>query len=137
MGKAKELSRNRGGHYRGFWRGKFGGYYPEEVITGVLQDKGYKIEVLVNPLATVDNLDEYLGGRSGFILNVDTKPLGFFNGNHWLAMRKLNGKWYNFDSKLDVPKLIGSDADLKAVLRKRPDLPFVKEFGGQPMAGRI
>lgn len=48
----------------------------------------------------------------GFILNVPTDyRLGFvllpIKRRHWVAIREINGFFYNLDSKLDSPQLIG------------------------------
>ena len=49
----------------------------------------------------------------GLILNVpsDFKLLGLvpnpFNSKHWVAIKEVGRDFYNLDSKLDEPKLIG------------------------------
>lgn len=48
----------------------------------------------------------------GFILNVPSEyKLSFvtlpLRRRHWVAIREINGQYYNLDSKLDVPQLIG------------------------------
>ena len=53
----------------------------------------------------LDNID-------GFILNVPTEyKLGFvllpLKRRHWIALKKIDGAFYNLDSKLDSPQLIG------------------------------
>lgn len=48
----------------------------------------------------------------GFILNIPTEyKLGFvmlpLRRRHWITVREINGYYYNLDSKLDKPHLIG------------------------------
>ena len=40
---------------------------------------------------------------------------------HWIAIRQFNNVFYNLDSKLNSPELIGGEADLKAYLQKLLD----------------
>lgn len=60
----------------------------------------------------------------GFILNIISNyTLGFvtipIKSRHWVSLRKLSdGNFYNLDSKLDRPKLIGSDQDFIEYIRK-------------------
>lgn len=63
----------------------------------------------------LDNID-------GFILNVPTEyKLGFvllpLKKRHWIALRKIHGIFYNLDSKLDSPQLIGKDDELLLYLK--------------------
>lgn len=53
-----------------------------------------------------------LDNIKGFILNVPSEyKLGFvllpLKRRHWIALKKINGAFYNLDSKLDSPQLIG------------------------------
>lgn len=53
----------------------------------------------------------------GFILNISTNfKLGFvsfpISRKHWIAVRQVDGTYYNFDSKLDTPQLIGDGTKL-------------------------
>ena len=53
-----------------------------------------------------------LDNIEGFILNVPAEyKLGFIllplKRRHWIALRKIHGTFYNLDSKLDSPQLIG------------------------------
>lgn len=53
-----------------------------------------------------------LDNIEGFILNVPTEyKLGFvllpLKRRHWIALKKIHGAFYNLDSKLDSPQLIG------------------------------
>lgn len=49
----------------------------------------------------------------GFILNVPSDyKIGFvmlpLRRRHWITLRQINGLFYNLDSKLDAPQIIGS-----------------------------
>lgn len=53
-----------------------------------------------------------LDNIEGFILNVPHEyKFGFVllpvKRRHWIALKKINGAFYNLDSKLDSPQLIG------------------------------
>ncbi|XP_047353189.1 josephin-1 isoform X2 [Vespa velutina] len=62
----------------------------------------------------------------GFILNVPTEyKLGFvllpLKRRHWIALKKIHGAFYNLDSKLDTPQLIGKDNELLIYLKDQID----------------
>lgn len=62
----------------------------------------------------------------GFILNVPTEyKLGFvllpLKRRHWIALKKIHGAFYNLDSKLDSPQLIGKDNELLVYLKDQID----------------
>ncbi|KAG2454816.1 hypothetical protein HYH02_000648 [Chlamydomonas schloesseri] len=40
-------------------------------------------------------------------------------GRHWLGFRRFGGQWYNLDSNLPAPQLVGDDDALRAVLWER------------------
>lgn len=59
-----------------------------------------------------------LAGLVGFIVNVPSNVcLGFLSlpvrRRHWIAVRQLDGIYYNLDSKLKAPAPIGGEADLR------------------------
>ncbi|XP_050664012.1 josephin-2 [Leptidea sinapis] len=67
-----------------------------------------------------------LANICGFILNVPSDyKLGFvmlpIRRRHWIAIRQIQGNFYNLDSKLDAPQLIGRSADLIAYLKEQLD----------------
>lgn len=67
---------------------------------------------------------------SGFILNVPSKVcLGIVSlplrRRHWLAVRQVNGQYYNLDSKLKSPLCIGGEAELRYECDKRSFLQVV------------
>lgn len=58
----------------------------------------------------------------GFILNVPSDyKLSFITlplrRRHWIAMKRINGLYYNLDSKLDYPRLIGKSQELLDYLK--------------------
>lgn len=58
----------------------------------------------------------------GFILNIPTEyKLGFLHlpikRKHWICIKQIIDSYYNLDSKLDSPELIGSDEDLLNYLK--------------------
>ena len=60
----------------------------------------------------------------GFILNVKSKmEVAFFtlpiDCNHWIAVTRVNGLFYNLDSKLKHPEAIGSDDDVRTFFREK------------------
>lgn len=60
----------------------------------------------------------------GFILNIPSDyRIGFvtlpLKRRHWIAIRCLNGKFWNLDSKLDLPLCLGDEMDLLGYLRSQ------------------
>ncbi|XP_056299606.1 josephin-2 [Pseudoliparis swirei] len=60
----------------------------------------------------------------GFILNVPSRvSLGIvflpLRRRHWLAVRQVNGQYYNLDSKLKSPVCIGGEAELSTFLSEQ------------------
>ncbi|XP_012275270.1 josephin-2 isoform X2 [Orussus abietinus] len=99
------------------------GNYDINVIMAALQRKGREVvwfDKRRDPKCLcLDNIE-------GFILNVPTEyRLGFvllpLKKRHWIALRKIHGTFYNLDSKLDVPQLIGTDNELLAYLKEQVD----------------
>ncbi|XP_043283133.1 josephin-2 [Venturia canescens] len=95
------------------------GNYDINVIMAALQKRGCEavwFDKRRDPKClSLDNID-------GFILNVPTEyKLGFvllpLKRRHWVALRKIHGAFYNLDSKLDSPQLIGKDDELLTYLR--------------------
>lgn len=65
-----------------------------------------------------------LNNISGFILNVPTEyKFGFVSlplkKRHWITLKKLNGYYYNLDSKLDAPYYIGNDDEFIEYLKEQ------------------
>uniref|UniRef100_T1J928 Josephin-2 n=1 Tax=Strigamia maritima TaxID=126957 RepID=T1J928_STRMM len=63
----------------------------------------------------------------GFILNIPTEYyIGFvklpIQRKHWIAIRQVDDVFYNLDSKLDKPELIGGENELLVYLRQQIDM---------------
>lgn len=99
------------------------GNYDVNVIMSALQRKGYEavwFDKRKDPKCL------RLSNICGFILNVPSDyRLGFvllpLRRRHWIAIRQVEGNYYNLDSKLDAPHLIGKDEDLMSYLREQLD----------------
>ncbi|XP_023221441.1 josephin-1-like [Centruroides sculpturatus] len=60
----------------------------------------------------------------GFILNIPSEmKFGFIplpiNRKHWIAVREISGIYYNLDSKLDSPVVLGNETELLTYLREQ------------------
>lgn len=97
------------------------GNYDINVIMAALQQKGFET-VWFDKRKDPSCLD--LSEIEGFILNIPTEyRLGFLrlpiHRKHWITIREVNGIFYNLDSKLDRPELIGKDAEVVLFLREQ------------------
>ncbi|KRX93797.1 Josephin-2 [Trichinella pseudospiralis] len=78
----------------------------------------YDINVIETALQGVDVRSIDLANIVGLIINVPVNSkifnfsLPFATRRHWFAMRKINGKFYNLDSKLTNAQCIGSDEEM-------------------------
>ncbi|XP_074105881.1 josephin domain containing [Cotesia typhae] len=95
------------------------GNYDINVIMAALQKKGCEA-IWFDKRRDLNSLN--LDKIDGFILNVPTEyKLGFvllpLKKRHWIALRKIKGAFYNLDSKLDSPVLIGNNDELIAYLK--------------------
>ncbi|KAH9519752.1 Josephin-1 [Bulinus truncatus] len=96
------------------------GNYDVNVIMAALQEKGYETVWFDKRKNVTLLIPEKI---MGFILNTPTDyKLGFvklpIHRKHWIAIRWLNGKYMNLDSKLDSPAPIGDEANLLEFLGK-------------------
>ncbi|XP_028178093.1 josephin-2 [Ostrinia furnacalis] len=99
------------------------GNYDINVIMAALQKKGCEA-VWFDKRKDPGCLD--LSNICGFILNVPSDyKLGFvmlpLRRRHWITIRQIQGNFYNLDSKLDAPQLIGRSTDLIAYLKEQLD----------------
>ncbi|XP_001604036.1 josephin-2 [Nasonia vitripennis] len=97
------------------------GNYDINVIMAALQIRGCEA-VWFDKRRDPDCL--CLDNIEGFILNVPHEyKFGFVllpvKRRHWIALKKINGAFYNLDSKLDSPQLIGKDSDLLTYLKEQ------------------
>ncbi|KAF5290009.1 hypothetical protein FQR65_LT11675 [Abscondita terminalis] len=99
------------------------GNYDINVIMKALQDRGFEaiwFDKRKDPSCL--NLDNICG----FILNVPSDyKIGFvmlpLRRRHWVTLRQINGFFYNLDSKLDGPEIIGNSEDLLDYLKEQLD----------------
>lgn len=99
------------------------GNYDINVIMAALQKKGCEA-IWFDKRKDPGCLD--LSNICGFILNVPSDyKIGFvmlpLKRRHWITIRQIQGNFYNLDSKLDAPQLIGRGSDLIAYLKEQLD----------------
>ncbi|CAH1403607.1 unnamed protein product [Nezara viridula] len=99
------------------------GNYDVNVIMAALQRKGCEA-VWFDKRKPPECLE--LSHIQGFILNVPSDyRFGFvllpLKKRHWIAIRQVSGVYYNLDSKLDSPHMIGQANDLMAYLKEQLD----------------
>ncbi|XP_034053067.1 josephin-2 [Gymnodraco acuticeps] len=97
------------------------GNYDVNVIMAALQSRELAA-VWWDKRRTVQNL--CMSKVHGFILNVPSRvSLGIVSlplrRRHWLAVRQVNGQYYNLDSKLKSPLCIGGEAELRTFLSEQ------------------
>ncbi|CAH1106095.1 unnamed protein product [Psylliodes chrysocephalus] len=99
------------------------GNYDINVIMKALQNRGYEaiwFDKRKDPgCLKLTNID-------GFILNIPSDyKISFITiplkRRHWITLKKINGIFYNLDSKLDNPQQIGEDSDFLCYLREEMD----------------
>ncbi|XP_022125292.2 josephin-1 [Pieris rapae] len=99
------------------------GNYDINVIMAALQKQGCEA-IWFDKRKDPGCLD--LSNICGFILNVPSDyKLGFvmlpIRRRHWITIRQIQGNFYNLDSKLDSPQLIGRGSDLISYLKEQLD----------------
>ncbi|XP_074602427.1 josephin-2-like [Brevipalpus obovatus] len=104
------------------------GNYDVNVIMAALQTKGLEA-IWFDQRKDPECLN--FGNIFGFILNVNNvisdkfiinmlHPANLFAScKHWIALRKINGCFYNLDSKLNSPELIGREPNIVQFLRNK------------------
>ncbi|XP_031155323.1 josephin-2 isoform X1 [Sander lucioperca] len=97
------------------------GNYDVNVIMAALQSRELAA-VWWDKRRTVQSL--CMSKVQGFILNVPSRvSLGIVSlplrRRHWLAVRQVNGQYYNLDSKLKSPVCIGGEAELRTFLSEQ------------------
>ncbi|XP_018324867.1 josephin-1 [Agrilus planipennis] len=96
------------------------GNYDVNVIMKALQTKGYEaiwFDRRKDPSCLIHS------NIFGYILNIPTDlKFGLITlpvyRRHWIAIRKVHNVFYNLDSKLQTPKVIGLESDLNKFLKK-------------------
>ncbi|XP_068610597.1 josephin-1 [Brachionichthys hirsutus] len=97
------------------------GNYDVNVIMAALQTRGFEA-VWWDKRRDVGSIA--LSNVTGFILNVPSNlswgPLRLpLKRQHWIGVREVGGSYYNLDSKLRSPQLIGSQEELRKFLRQQ------------------
>ncbi|XP_075725453.1 josephin-1 isoform X1 [Rhipicephalus microplus] len=97
------------------------GNYDVNVIMSALQLRGYEA-IWFDKRKDPSCID--LAKIVGFILNVPSEmKFGFLqfplSRKHWIAVREVNGTFYNLDSKLEAPAVIGKSQELLQYLREQ------------------
>lgn len=98
------------------------GNYDINVLTAALQTRDYSV-VWFDKRKDPSCIS--LGKVLGFILNIPSEykvgwiHLPTFNRKHWIAMRKIEETFYNLDSKLSSPSLIGDELEFINFLREQ------------------
>ncbi|GFT52332.1 hypothetical protein NPIL_215551 [Nephila pilipes] len=95
------------------------GNYDVNVLMAALQLKGYEA-MWFDKRKDPSNID--FGKICGLILNIPSEmkflPLRL-NRKHWIAVKEIDGTFYNLDSKLENPVAIGKVLDLVSYLREQ------------------
>lgn len=99
------------------------GNYDVNCIMKALEMKNYDL-IWYDKRRELTEQSLELSKAFGFIMNFPSDyTLGFISlplirSRHWVAIRKINGDYYNLDSKLSKPKLIGTtDEDFLTYLK--------------------
>ncbi|XP_068672099.1 josephin-1-like [Montipora foliosa] len=106
------------------------GNYDVNVLMAALQLRDYEA-VWFDKRLSLESLE--LQHIFGFVVNKPSSVslIGLvvpFKGPHWFAIRKVNGRYYNLDSKLASPQSIGSEENLITFLTELLTLPAVQLF---------
>lgn len=87
------------------------GNYDINVLVLALQQRGYEVRwwdrrKSIEQLRSSAELDTSLG----LVLNERRALLGFIPSRHWLAVRRVDGVWYDLDSRLRAPVMLTPEA---------------------------
>lgn len=83
----------------------FTGNYDINVLIAAVEEKGKRVvwHDRRGGASSID-LDEPEEKLMGIVLNVPVRKYsGLWKGRHWVALRKIEGAWYNLDSDLAAP----------------------------------
>ncbi|XP_044266950.1 josephin-1-like [Tribolium madens] len=99
------------------------GNYDINVIMKALQSRGYET-IWFDKRKDPSCLN--FKNICGYILNVPSEyKISFITlplrRRHWITIRQLNGLFYNLDSKLESPQIIGRESDLLNYLKEELD----------------
>ncbi|KAF9598815.1 hypothetical protein IFM89_031483 [Coptis chinensis] len=82
------------------------GNYDINVLISALESKGKKVvwHDRRNPASSINFNDGNSNKLMGFVINVTLKRFGgLWRSRHWVAVRKVDGVWYNLDSDFKCP----------------------------------
>ncbi|KAL3696770.1 hypothetical protein R1sor_010846 [Riccia sorocarpa] len=100
-------------------RNSFTGDYDVNVLIAALASRGKEV-IWYDRRKGVDgfNVEGYGGRLAGIIVNVPSRKfMNMWKGRHWIALRVINGRWYNLDSDFESPRAFDQGrGDLKKYL---------------------
>ncbi|XP_021278642.1 josephin-like protein [Herrania umbratica] len=92
------------------------GNYDINVLIAALEGKGKTVSWhdRRNGASAIDLNDEIL---MGIVINVPVRRYaGLWKSRHWIALRNIDGVWYNLDSDLDAPQCLKDSGEVKDFL---------------------
>nr|CAG4641328.1 EOG090X0HOM [Eulimnadia texana] len=112
------------------------GNYDINIIIAALQTKDCEVQWWDRrkdpSLITLDNI-------IGIIVNVPSNPqfgvVSFpYKRKHWIAVKEINGQFYNLDSKLSRPAVLGNREELLKFLREKLENKNSEIFVVKPLS---
>ncbi|XP_058109228.1 josephin-like protein [Magnolia sinica] len=94
------------------------GNYDVNVLIAALEGKGKKV-VWHDRRTAASSIDLSQSDETlmGIVLNVPVRKYGgLWKGRHWIALRRIEGVWYDLDSDLAAPKPFQREEEVKAFL---------------------
>ncbi|XXG75391.1 hypothetical protein AAC387_Pa07g3908 [Persea americana] len=94
------------------------GNYDINVLIAALEGKGKKV-VWHDRRNGASSIDLSLSEEDliGIIVNIPvSKYGGLWRSRHWVALKRIDGLWYNLDSDLDAPKPLKHEEEVKEFL---------------------
>ncbi|PSS09474.1 Josephin-like protein [Actinidia chinensis var. chinensis] len=94
------------------------GNYDINVLIAALEEKGKRV-IWHDRRSGVSsiNLDESEDKLMGIVLNIPvSKYGGLWRGRHWVALRKIEGVWYDLDSDLAAPHTFKDTEEVREYL---------------------
>lgn len=96
----------------------FTGNYDINVLIAAVEEKGKRVVWHDRRSgASAIDLDQGEDKLMGIVLNVPVRRYGgLWKGRHWVALRKIEGAWYNLDSDLAAPLSFKDTEEVKEYL---------------------